>query len=67
MGIVLDIEPYCENCKRFEAKVNSTECIALDAVEPVLINHRITCANADFCKDLHNNMKKYLEGRRDKT
>lgn len=67
MGIVLDIEPYCENCKRFEAKVNSTECIALDAVEPVLINHRITCANADFCKDLHNNMKKYLEGRRDKA
>lgn len=67
MGIVLEIEPYCENCKRFEAKVNSTECIALDAKEPVFIDHRITCVNADFCKDLHNNMKRYLEERRDKA
>lgn len=61
MGIVLEIEPYCENCKRFEAKVSSTECIALDATEPVFIDHRITCVNSSFCKDLHDNMKKYFE------
>ena len=64
MGIVLDIEPYCENCKHFEAKVNSTGFMAIDAKEPVCIDHRITCVNSSFCKDLHENMKKYFEDRR---
>lgn len=57
--IKLAIEPYCENCPEFEAKLNKIEFSYLDR----MTEHDtiITCEHCDKCATIYEHLKKEKE------
>ena len=53
--ITLKVEPYCENCKRFEAETATTAIYGGNTLyhyETI-----ITCTNRQKCKELYEHIK----------
>ena len=53
--IVLDVKPYCDSCRNFEADSNTKTIYACD--EPVIVNTVVTCKHAQKCAQIERCMK----------
>ena len=61
MSIKLELDPFCEECNRFEAETNKT-AIYSDS-EMTLCETTVTCINRKKCKEIYE----YLVKSRIKT
>lgn len=61
MSIQLKLEPYCENCNRFEAETNKTSLYS--DMEMTLCETTITCTNRKKCKEIYEYLKAESEDK----
>ena len=55
MSIQLKLDPYCEDCNRFEAETNSTALYSNS--EMTHCETTITCTNRKKCKEIYEYLK----------
>ena len=55
MSIQLKLDPYCEDCNRFEAETNKTALYS--NLEMTLCETTITCTNSKKCKEIYEYLK----------
>lgn len=57
MAIRLNVEPYCEDCPKFNAVTHtSIHSSHYDTNEFKAIIHEVTCEYSELCKYLHNHI-----------
>lgn len=57
--IKLQIEPYCDRCRSFEA-VSNTETI-YSCNEPIIVDTVVTCKHAQKCAQIEKYIKERAE------
>ena len=62
MSIQLKLDPYCEDCNRFEAETNKTALYC--ELEMTLCETIITCMNRKKCKEIYEYLKSESEDKK---
>ena len=57
--IILDIEPYCQNCAHFEAEVERVNIFAGNSC--VKADTYVRCEHKLFCRNILNMLKENLQ------
>ena len=61
--IELRVQPFCHNCKMFEAE-STTSIICADNT-PYIITHAVTCKNDAMCRSIRHAVKAALKATKE--